>query len=95
MVRDLRESGTSLAAISPTADREETSRFVEQLDKLKNDISERQKLRNHAYVRMKKNEQLRRELGSLNREAKNRFDSLSRLWVKSDWLFNARIKRCF
>ena len=70
LVRDLRESGTSLAAISPTADREETSRFVEQLDKLKNDISERQKLRNHAYVRMKKNEQLRRELGSLNRELK-------------------------
>lgn len=70
LVRDLRESETSLAAISPTADREETSRFVEQLDKLKNDISEKQKLRNHAYVRMKKNEQLRRELGSLNRELK-------------------------
>lgn len=70
LVRDLRESETSLAAISPTADREETSRFVEQLDRLKNDISERQKLRNHAYVRMKKNEQLRRELGSLNRELK-------------------------
>lgn len=70
LARSLKESETSLALISPTADREETGRFVEQLDKLKNDILEKRKLRNHAYFRMKKNEQVGRELRSLNRELK-------------------------
>lgn len=70
LARSLKESETSLALISPTADREETSRFVEQLDKLKDDISEKQIQRNHAYFRMKKNEQVRKELRSLNRELK-------------------------
>lgn len=36
----LRQVGTSLAAISPTADREETARLVAELDRLKNQIAD-------------------------------------------------------
>ena len=66
----LRQAGTSLAAISPTADREETARFVAELDRLRNQIAEQKKQRNHAYTRMKKNEAVLAELRSLNREIK-------------------------
>lgn len=66
----LRQVGTSLAAISPTADREETARLVAELDKIKNQIADQKKQRNHAYTRMKKNEAVLTELRSLNREIK-------------------------
>lgn len=64
----LRKPGTSLALVSPTADREETLRFVEELDELRSEITNLKKERNHAYTRMKKNESVLDELRSLNRE---------------------------
>ena len=64
----LRKIGTSLAAVSPTADREETARFVEQLDTLKSSIANLMKERNHAYSRRAKNQVVLKELNSLNRE---------------------------
>lgn len=64
----LRKAGDSLAMVSPTADREETLRFVGKLDELKDEILNLKKQRNHAYTRMKKNESVLGELRSLNRE---------------------------
>lgn len=64
----LRKAGDSLAMVSPTADREETLRFVGELDELRDAIAGLKKERNHAYARMKKNEAVLAELRSLNRE---------------------------
>lgn len=64
----LRTVGSSLAVFSPTADREETARFVAELDSLKNEITRLKNKRNHAYTRMKKNQSVLDELWSLNRE---------------------------
>lgn len=66
----LRKIGTSLAVVSPTANREETTRFIEQLDSLKNSIVGLKNERNHAYTRRAKNETVKKELNSLNREIK-------------------------
>ncbi|WP_080797428.1 hypothetical protein [Arabiibacter massiliensis] len=66
----LRRVGTSLEAVSPTADREATIRFVAELDGLKKLITDSQKRRNHSYTRMKKNQSVLDELRSLNREIK-------------------------
>jgi hypothetical protein len=66
----LRKVGSSLYASSSTADREETAKFLAKLDDLKNQISDCQKRRNHAYTRMKKNQQVLEELRSLDREIK-------------------------
>lgn len=66
----LRKIGSSAYASSSTADREETARFITKLDELKNRISDYQKKRNHAYTRMKKNQQVLDELRSLDREIK-------------------------
>lgn len=66
----LRQAGSSLATVSPTADREATVRFVAELDGLKKAITDLQKHRNHAYTRMKKNQSVLEELRSLNREIK-------------------------
>ena len=64
----LRKIGTSLAVVSPTADREETARFIAELDTLKNSITNLKNQRNHAYTRMRKNQSVLEELRSLNRE---------------------------
>lgn len=64
----LRKIGTSLAAVSQTADREETARFVERLNTLKNSITSLMNERNHAYSRRAKNQAVLKELRSLNRE---------------------------
>lgn len=64
----LRKIGTSLAAVSPTADREETARFVEALNSLKNSIADLMNERNRAYSRRAKNQAVQKELRSLNRE---------------------------
>ena len=64
----LKQVGTSLAVVSPTADREEMKYFITELDGLKNEITSLKKQRNHAYTRMKKNESVLEELRSLNRE---------------------------
>ncbi|MBE6473417.1 MAG: hypothetical protein E7Z99_07615 [Coriobacteriaceae bacterium] len=66
----LRKPGTALALTSPTADREETVRYVAELDALKNELTDLNKRRNHAYTRMKKNESVLSELRSLNNEVK-------------------------
>ncbi len=69
-VAALRKVGSSVYASSSIADREETARFITKLDELKNEISDCQKKRNHAYTRMKKNQQVLDELRSLDREIK-------------------------
>lgn len=66
----LRRPGTALALTSPTADREETVRYITELDALKNELIDLNKRRNHAYTRMKKNESVLSELRSLNNEVK-------------------------
>lgn len=64
----LEKVGSSLAAISPTSDREETERIVGELDRLRNDITEQRKRRNRALTRKMKNETVLAELRSLNRD---------------------------
>lgn len=66
--KSLRKIGTSLALISPTADRAETARYVEQLNNLNNSIVSLTNERSHAYSRRIKNEAVLKELRSLNRE---------------------------
>ena len=66
----LRKEGSSLSAVSPTADHEEKNRLISELDKLSNEIIKLKKRRNHAYIRMKKNHSVLKELRSLNREIK-------------------------
>lgn len=66
--KQLKQPGTSLAVVSPTADREEKARLIAELDELRNDIISLQNQRNHVLTRMKKNEGVLRELNSLNRE---------------------------
>lgn len=63
----LKTPGSSLPTISPTADREQMSNTLKELDSLKDDILKLQGLRNRAYTRMKKNEGVFKELRSLNR----------------------------
>ena len=70
--RVLKSVGSSLAAISPTADREETARHIKRLDELGERIGELQRQRNSEYTRKLKNEQVLKELNSLNREMKER-----------------------
>ena len=64
----LKEVGTSLAATSPTADREERNRLVEELNEIAGRINELRKHRAHAYTRKVKNEKVLKELNSLDRE---------------------------
>lgn len=66
----LKQVGTSLVVVSPTADREEMKRFISRLDELKNELTDLRKHRNHAYARMAKNQSVLEELRSLNREVK-------------------------
>lgn len=66
----LRKVGSSLALVSPTADREETRRFLAELDEVKNEITGLKKRRAHAYTRMRKNQSVLDELRSLNVEMK-------------------------
>ena len=66
----LRKVGTSLSLVSPTADREETKRFLAELDEIKNELTGLKKRRNHAYTRMRKNQSVLEELRSLNRETR-------------------------
>ena len=66
--KQLKKPGTSLAAISPTSDREEKARVVAQLDEIKNEIVSLQNKRNSTLTRMKKNEGVLHELRSLNKE---------------------------
>lgn len=62
----LKAPGSSLAAVSPTADRLERERIVKQLDEITAKISKLRNKRNHAYARQKKNEIVLSELRSLN-----------------------------
>lgn len=66
--KQLKKPGTSLVAISPTSDREDTARVVAQLDEIKNEIVSLQNKRNSTLTRMKKNEGVLHELRSLNKE---------------------------
>lgn len=66
----LRKIGTSLAVVSPTTNREETARFIERLNFLKNSIVSLTNERNHAHTRRAKNQAVKKELNSLNREIK-------------------------
>lgn len=66
----LRRIGSSISAVSPTADRDEKNRLIAEMDELNNEIIKLQKRRNHAYTRMKKNQLVQKELRSLNREVK-------------------------
>lgn len=64
----LERPGTSLVVASPTADRAEKARLISELDEMKSGIVSLQNRRNHILTRMKKNEAVFSELGSLNRE---------------------------
>lgn len=64
----LNTADEALAVISPTADRESSRRTIERMNAVKNEITDLMKKRNHAYGRKKKNEMVRAELNSLNRE---------------------------
>lgn len=66
----LKRPGSALAEVSPTADREETERLVQQLETIKNEITDLKKKRSQAYTRKMKNESLLEELRSLNRTVK-------------------------
>ena len=64
----LKKVGSSLAAVSPTSDREETERIIGELDRLQKAIAEQRKRRNRVLTRKAKNEAVRSELRSLNRD---------------------------
>lgn len=68
--RALRKVGSSLSATSPTSDMEETNRLLTKLEKLRDEITEKKKKRNHANTRKMKNEAVLAELRSLDREIK-------------------------
>ncbi len=66
--KQLKDPGTSLIAVSPTADREEKARIISKLDEIRDDIVSLQNRRNRTLTRMKKNEGVLHELNSLNKD---------------------------
>lgn len=63
----LETESSSLAIMSPTADKIETESTIKELDHLKDQITELRTHRNRALTRLKKNQSVLTELNSLNR----------------------------
>lgn len=66
--KTLKEPGSALSTVSPTADREEKARVIKELDSIRDQIVNMKNRRNRMITRMKKNEGVLKELNSLNRE---------------------------
>ena len=68
--RALKERGTGLAVVSPTADRDELKVTVEALNGIKNEIAALRKRRNRCLTLQKNDEAIRAELMGLNQTIK-------------------------